>query len=122
MIYYNRAVAGVEFYRYKIFAYIGVVDNNVNITINGGIQMLCEKLLMFHGNNEKGNRYYMLKKDVGDNAIYGIMISNERFIDYVAGVSENRKEVEEILEYFSKNDVSPIHLAEAIDEAKDINV
>ena len=43
--------------------------------------MLCEKLLMFHGNNEKGNRYYMLKKDVGDNAIYGIMISNERFID-----------------------------------------
>ena len=84
--------------------------------------MLCEKLLMFNSNNEKGNRYYMLKKDIGDNAIYGIMISNERFVDYVAGVSENPKEVEEILEYFFKNDVSPIHLAEAIDDVLNINV
>lgn len=84
--------------------------------------MLCEKLFMFGSNDEKGNHYYMLKRKLGDNAVYGIMISNEKFIDYVSGVSENRKTVEEILEYFFKHDVSPLHLAEAVDEIFSVNV
>lgn len=78
--------------------------------------MTCKSVLLFRGEGQISNSYFLLEKENKDKSVYGIMISNETDSDYEEGVSENRDEVIDLIERFYKYNASPLHLIELIDD------
>lgn len=78
--------------------------------------MTCKSVLLFRGEGQISNSYFLLEKENKDKSVYGIMISNETDSDYEEGVSENRDEVIDLIERFYKYNASPLHFIELIDD------
>lgn len=78
--------------------------------------MMCKSLLLFRGEGQAANSYFLLEKENDDRFVYGIMISNDADSDYEEGISENKEEVISLLETFYKYNASPLHLVELIDD------
>lgn len=78
--------------------------------------MMCRSLLLYRGEGQVSNSYFLLEKENQERSVYGIMISNETDSDYEEGVSESRDEVINLIERFYKYDASPLHLVELIDD------
>lgn len=90
--------------------------NNIITLRWGESQMMCKSILLFKGEGQTSNSYYLLLKEYNDKSVYGIMISNETDSDYEEGVSQNKEEVVCLIEKFYKYNASPIHLIELIDD------
>jgi len=93
-----------------------IIFNNSSRLLWGESRMMCKNVLLFKGDGEISNSYFLLEKEADEKSIYGIMISNDTDSDYEEGVSENREEVITLIEKFFKNNASPLHLVELIDD------
>ena len=90
--------------------------NNRITLLWGESQMMCKSVLLFRGEGQASNSYFLLIKEYHDKSVYGIMISNETDSDCEEGVSESKEEVVCLIEKFYKYNASPLHLVELIDD------
>ncbi|GFI62165.1 hypothetical protein IMSAG049_01338 [Clostridiales bacterium] len=62
------------------------------------------------------NCYYLIERQTARGNIYGLMITNNKDECCIPGVFESAAEAEKFSEMLIENNVSPVHLPDAIDD------